>query len=95
MPEVKSMEQIWQEEKEKPCSYTESALAAMSAWERQQTSLLREENKRLREAITALLKGIDGLPPLTAIAGVLEKQYSAAKSLLSENIFDNDKKEEV
>lgn len=44
----------------------------------------REKVRRLREGLNELMIGVDGLPPLTAIAGVLEKQYSNAKQLLTD-----------
>lgn len=42
------------------------------------------ENDRLRDTLRELLIGIEGLPPLKAIEGVLEKQYTNAKQLLIE-----------
>lgn len=44
----------------------------------------REKVRRLRDGLNELMIGVDGLPPLTAIAGVLEKQYSNAKQLLTD-----------
>lgn len=41
--------------------------------------------KELVEGLEYLMKGVDGLPPLTAIAGTLEKQYSAAKQLIQKH----------
>lgn len=44
---------------------------------------LREENERLREGLRELLEGVQQLPPLTAIAGVLEPQCNKAKQLMN------------
>ena len=41
-----------------------------------------DQNKELIEVLEDLMKGINGLPPLTAIQGVLEKQYEKAKKSL-------------
>lgn len=43
------------------------------------------ENAELREALRDLVIGIESLPPLRAIEGVLEKQYTQAKQLLTDN----------
>ena len=45
---------------------------------------LQEEVRRLREALEGLMKGVEGLPPLTAIAGTLTKQYEAARTALQQ-----------
>lgn len=45
---------------------------------------LSTENSQLREALREILIGIEGLPPLRAIEGALEKQYIKAKQLLTD-----------
>lgn len=42
--------------------------------------------KELEEGLRELMEGVAGLPPLTAIAGVLEKQYTKAKHLLTPSV---------
>jgi len=45
------------------------------------TGLLRQRDE-LREALQSLMGGVRGLPPLTAIAGTLEKQYKQAEAAI-------------
>jgi len=44
---------------------------------------LREQRDGLLEACKALLEGVYSLPPLTAIAGVLETQCKIAQSAIA------------
>ena len=44
---------------------------------------LEAEKKELIEALTNLLNAVHGLPPLTAIAGVLEDEYKSAENLIN------------
>ena len=48
------------------------------------TDLKRIENQRneLLEALLELMEGVDGLPPLTAIAGLLGKQWTTCEEAL-------------
>ncbi|MDR2148541.1 MAG: hypothetical protein LBE91_19030 [Tannerella sp.] len=52
-----------------------------------QSEIVRLENEKqeLIETVNDLLTGIKGLPPLTAIAGTLEKQWTRATSVLSKH----------
>ena len=43
---------------------------------------VEKQNKRLLEALKELCDGVRGLPPLTAIAGVLTKQYEKAQLVI-------------
>ena len=45
------------------------------------SELLRQRDE-LREALQSLMGGVRGLPPLTAIAGTLEKQYKQAEAAI-------------
>ena len=49
--------------------------------EKQTSELLRQRDE-LREALQSLMGGVRGLPPLTAIAGTLEKQYKQAEAAI-------------
>ena len=44
---------------------------------------IEDEKKELTEVVTNLMKGVHELPPLTAIAGVLEDEYKAAENLIN------------
>jgi len=57
-------------------------LKAETIWEKCGSELWKRQRDELIEALRELLKGIEGLPPLTAIAGMLEKQYSKATQIL-------------
>lgn len=75
MAEIKTKEQILLnhfvpdcynsdfEAKEGLVYWWDEILAAMSSWEHQQTSLLREENKRLREGLEGIANSCDGENP--------------------------------
>ena len=41
-----------------------------------------QQRDELREALKNLMDGVRGLPPLTAIVGVLEKQYKQAEAAI-------------
>ena len=43
---------------------------------------LLQQRDELREALKNLMDGVRGLPPLTAIVGVLEKQYKQAEAAI-------------
>lgn len=45
-------------------------------------SELLQQRDELKEALQSLMDGVRGLPPLTAIAGVLEKQYKQAEAAI-------------
>ena len=45
------------------------------------SELLRQRDE-LKEALQSLMGGVRGLPPLTAIAGTLEKQYKQAEAAI-------------
>ena len=45
-------------------------------------SELLQQRDELREALQNLIDEVRGLPPLTAIAGVLEKQYKQAEAAI-------------
>jgi hypothetical protein len=44
----------------------------------------KELCKQLRDALDELMKGVVGLPSLTAIVGVLERQYKKGEEVLLE-----------
>ena len=44
---------------------------------------LEAERKELTEALKSLMEGVDNLPPLTVIQGVLKKEYQKAEMALS------------
>lgn len=45
-------------------------------------SELLQQRDELREALQNLMDGVRGLPPLTAIVGVLERQYKQAEAAI-------------
>lgn len=44
---------------------------------------LEEENQKLNSALVTLMDGVDELPPLTVIAGVLEDQWELCINTLN------------
>ena len=58
----------------------------MNNWQEDIADLVTE-NKKLREALINLMKGVQGLPPLTAIQGTLEEEWQSACKLI-EKITD-------
>ncbi len=61
-----------------------STIEASYKWVLQaMTAALKERVRELEEGLRDLADGVQGLPPLTAIAGVLTKQYEAARKLLN------------
>lgn len=63
-----------------------SGICEMSDWmpeeEMEANAKLIAAAPDLLEALQNLMKGVEGLPPLTAIAGALEKQYKQAEQAI-------------
>ncbi len=72
-------EQKYLKNKSKIDKYRKVHIDAATEW--------KAEADRLREALCELMKGIDGLPPLSAISGVLTNQYNQAKEAITK--YDN------
>jgi len=47
---------------------------------------MQMKNKELKAALRGLMKGVQGLPPLTAIQGALKEEYKIAEQVLKETV---------